>query len=550
MGPPGGPRDIGPSGPRDMGPPVAPRDMGGPRDVGGTRDVGPGGPRDTGAPGGRVPFNQRGGTPGRDGGAHHFRDSGRDGPFPGPGREPSFEPADPPIDQESLNEILSKKVQQIRAGVTPSAPVSGGAIPPGLPPNVTVGTAAHHPPSSARPTDPRRRPSKEPLSSIPLPAQHPPFKHANPDGAAVVLPSGPPPPARRMGSYSSLADSSAGPSHIMPTVPPPSGPVALGGGPPLSRPGSLRSPVIRRATSEPFRDRPSPRQQAWSPNDREPWSPNDRGRPGFNVKPASPNRHSNNMPPAPSLQSQTPVGATRPPNFRNNDPRFKQQVQQQDMHDSGPRPDQQQSSANIPGASRFKKSRLGEGRFGEDGSSGPPGSGDPHDKSSSISSGAIFNRAKAEGAPHPPESTDPFGRTRDWKVPSRGSKPGNTTPKSSPVKQKRIQPFSSSPRLEARPTAEALAAPSTSAQASTPSVDLSKSSAANPSDETTVSALSVPKKLSPLLTSSLGDLEVVKRAEAAVKHLCEVVPNPNLNVGNDVRVLEFSELSFLTTFLL
>jgi hypothetical protein len=104
--------------------------------------------------------------------------------------------------------------------------------------------------------------------------------------------------------------------------------------------------------------------------------------------------------------------------------------------------------------------------------------------------------------------------------------------------------------LEARPTAEALAAPSTSAQASTPSVDLSKSSAANPSDETTVSALSVPKKLSPLLTSSLGDLEVVKRAEAAVKHLCEVVPNPNLNVGNDVRVLEFSELSFLTTFLL
>jgi hypothetical protein len=266
------------------------------------------------------------------------------------------------------------------------------------------------------------------------------------------------------------------------------------------------------------------------------------------MKPASPNRHSNNMPPAPSLQSQPP-GATRPPNFRNNDPRFKQQVQQQDIHDSGPRPDHQQSSGNVPGASRFKKSRFGEGRFGEDGSSGPPGSqppGGPQDKSSAISSGAIPNRAKPEGAPHPPESTDPFGRTRDWKDRPRGGKPGNTTPKSSPVKQKQIQPFSSSPQSETRPTEEALAAPSTSAQAVAPSVGPSKSSAANYSDETKVSALSVPKKLPPLLTSSLGDQEVVKRAEAAVKHLCEVVPNPNLNVSIDVRVLEFSGLSFLT----
>ena len=66
----------------------------------------------------------------------------------------------------------------------------------------------------------------------------------------------------------------------------------------------------------------------------------------------------------------------------------------------------------------------------------------------------------------------------------------------------------------------------------------------NPSDETKVSSLSVPKKLPPLLTSSLGDQEVVKRAEAAVKHLCEVVPNPNLNVSIDVRVLDFRDSHF------
>jgi hypothetical protein len=244
-------------------------------------------------------------------------------------------------------------------------------------------------------------------------------------------------------------------------------------------------------------------------------------------------------PPAPSMNS-------RPPNFRNNDPRFKHQEKAQ--ADAMVRPDQGKPSSTTTvqrlGDLKKKKNRFGDGRFGEDDGAdqqvAPPkahsyedAARDPDTASGSMSLTAV----------------DPFGRTRDWKERTFGNRTPNTTPRSSPMKQKAIKSLSSSPQKEkVKATAAHLLneypkPPSTvsisdkksiaqTENSSSDAFEINKTSsgALATSPNTGEAPRSKPEELPPLLMSLLGDQDVIKRAEAAVQHLSEVISNPSMQV--------------------
>jgi hypothetical protein len=134
---------------------------------------------------------------------------------------------------------------------------------------------------------------------------------------------------------------------------------------------------------------------------------------------------------------------------------------------------------------------------------------------------------------------DPFGRTRDWKERPIGHKTPNTTPRSSPVKQKQIKTFSFSPHPEQRRPSNDFwkassvigsgdKAPLTQKETAPASLP---PAAPSMSGTTIEASRSKPEALPPLLTSSLGDESVIKRAEAAVQHLSEVISDTSQKVS-------------------
>ena len=153
----------------------------------------------------------------------------------------------------------------------------------------------------------------------------------------------------------------------------------------------------------------------------------------------------------------------------------------------------------------------------------------------------------AEGAAASTGS-DPFGRSRDWK--ERGS-----TPRSSPVKQKQVKPFSPQGQTEASDGAAEKSTKSPETQmnksdgnpapppappnlSKVPAVDTkAESKATQGTKPATAPSLSSevprkPKKIVRLLVSELGDNDVVKRAETAVGHLSEVISDPSMKVSS------------------
>ena len=338
----------------------------------------------------------------------------------------------------------------------PTAPAN---FSPAIPNNKLVQTGPPTAPPKGRPTDPRRRPSKD-IGGVLAPQGGPTTNNAadlaaldprrSPGSMAgppfVDGSEAPPPPHHRVSSYSSLADTSS---------------MAATGhdGAPNqdSRPGgSFRSPVGRRALVEPgARNDRGDRYGPAGPTPQRHWSPaSDRNRPLLSNNAPTPDRQQSQS--APSQQPPfVPFISSRPSNFRSNDPRFKHH-QEKTQVDSAGRTDSETNASSMP-----------------------------------------------------PTSTDPFGRSRDWKDRPFGHQTPNTTPRSSPLKQKTtFKPFSSSPSKEKN---EAKETKSLSEQPKVPSRE--------PAQE-----------LPPLLMSLLSDEEEIKRAKTAVQHLSEVISGPSLQV--------------------
>ena len=660
-------RDPGDLPPGGRGDPPFHRDNsfgGGNRGDGRDREFGPGGrERDMGPRGPRPgPFNPRGGPgAGRDPGPLHHRqasyDRGSAGPdsinrdnfpiSPGPpfkkaiGREGSFSSGSGPgpRDNPPFNEPGSGGGRD----AFPPSRVLSGPIP-------LAGGPVASGPAISRPTDPRRRPSKEagqllqPQSQAPNQGGGGPQSRGGPSTPAAagvtpnydnipssktaLQPSSPPisspGPARRMSSYSSLADNASfGPKQQSQQLD-----------------TGFRSPTSRRPLAEPFReDRSSG--ESYGPSggagsSSRHFSPNDSRGGRFPQSPSSnagPSPRSQNLPKVPNIQqssqpasSQQPPSAPalRPPNFRNNDPRFKhqqqQQRQQETSHSEKDSPGQAHPSAS-PGpssglGSRFEGHQVsgrlasgagdGQARASRDpreeankSSSVPRMSPSPSQRprsvldvppslsAPSLSGGnktdiptfrkgsavhpgnSSTDQTGAEGASRGPagstdaatasappsnpavdaSSSDPFGRTLDWK--ERGD-----TPKASPAKQKQVKSFS--PQIRAGTSDNAQDVSTMPPQASLNKSDgnaapppvppnlssvgtgdaaKSEGKASQGPKPATVPSLSSevprkPKKVVQLLVSELGDDDTVKRAETAVGHLSEVISDPSMKVSS------------------
>jgi hypothetical protein len=324
------------------------------------------------------------------------------------------------------------------------------------------------PPNNA-PSDPRRptdprRRSSQDLGGM---ATGPP-PHIASDGPPDGPPMPSPQPGRRISSYSSLADSSTIPPNLVPSQPPS---MAQDGGP-----GNFRSPAGRRSLvdhnsrndrgGDQFGSGP---RSSWSPAvdrraDNSPRTVPHLKSPGFNNNLQGGNNSSGGVPP------MAPSLSSRgpQPNFR--DPRFKLN----DKPGGDPRPDVNHS--------------------------GPMGGFGGHPRKRSFSEGLDFPSNSA---------TDAFGRVRkDFS----DRPPFQKSPRSSPSKTQAIKTFPASPRGDLTNTI--------------PERKLPESSGPAPPTE----APPAPKReyLPPLLTSALGEGEIVQRAETAVFHLSEVVGNKEL----------------------
>jgi hypothetical protein len=491
----GGPRGGDMAGPpRDPGrePPFGPRggDMGGPpRDLPREGPFGPRGadlggpPRDPGRDGSFGPrgMDMAAPVPPRETGAR-----GPGAPFPRGGPLPPRENG--PSPGFHRNDGPREPPFGDRAGPPPprDRPFHDDGPPLGRVGSQGGPNQGGFPPSNApsdprRPTDPRRRSSQDLGGMAPGP---PP--HIASDGP----PDGPPMPSpqtgRRISSYSSLADSSTIPPNLMPSHPPS---MAQEGGP-----GNFRSPAGRRSSlpdHNPRSDRGGDQfgggpRSSWSPavDRREGPSPRTvpHKSPGFNNNLQGGHNNSGGVPPmAPSLSSR---GGPHP-NFR--DPRFKPNDK---LGGEPPRPD-------------FN-------------SSGPMGGFGGHlPRKKSFSEGPDFSSNSA---------TDAFGRVRK----DFSDRPSfQKSPRSSPSKTKAIKTFPASPRVDVTKTI----------------LERKTSEPSGPVPSTEAPPIPKRESLPSLLTSALGEGEIVQRAETAVFHLSEVVGNKELKaVGDELSKLPAKQM--------
>lgn len=364
----------------------------------------------------------------------------------------------------------------ISAGMMPN--VNTGGLPPAFSPAVPKSAIIPGavPPHMLRPTDPRRRASvgaspgafgakPDVPSSDPRLSTAPPLVAGGPPFNSVPAPH----PTRRMSSYSSLADGSSVPSSLAPKGPPQSG-EGPGLDPNDRAGGPHRSPIPpRRTMLDPTTQHESG--EYYPGLQRHSLLSSERGRPLNNGPPnAVRAMHQQQPPPSPSRLPHAPP--IRPSNIRTNDPRFRQQERGQGEEMVG------RSNQGIPNAPQIGVSSM-----------------------------------------------DTFGRSRDWKDRPFGSRPGGSTPRSSPIKQKIIRPFSASPQGEKH-------------VASFPSFPekVRVQPAAKGPFASTADGSTKPKTepVLPLSTQLLGDHEVVKRAKGAMEHLLEVVPvRSKGSAGND-----------------
>lgn len=347
----------------------------------------------------------------------------------------------------------------------------GSQGPPGPSQGVPM---ANIPSDPRRPTDPRRRSSQDLGGLAPVVPPHVP-SDAPSDGPPIPSPQ----PGRRLGSYSSLADSSTIPPNLMPAQP------TIGHD---AGPGGFRSPAGRRPLMDPARHErgtehygsgapqraswsPAPERRAMSGSPRPPGPPIKS--PGFSTSAQGGTSTGSGVPPlAPSLSSSS--RGPQPPNFR--DPRFKGNDKPGDA-----RPDVNPSA--------------------------PVGS----------LAGHIPKKIATEGPDSSSLPTDAFGRARmDFGDRSSFQK----SPRSSPTKATAIKTFPTSPRNDqVQTTLERRPSGSISGPPSVPPAEPSVPPKAPPSP--------------PLLTSVLGEGEIVQRAETAVLHLSEMIGNKNLKAEGD-----------------
>ncbi|MGK3735730.1 MAG: hypothetical protein ACI90V_002571, partial [Bacillariaceae sp.] len=296
----------------------------------------------------------------------------------------------------------------------------------------------------------------------------PPGAPPSPNPPRRVIPPGAPPspnPPRRLSSYSSLADSTARPGGSS---------------------NNFRSPGggIRRASSD-----------AGFRNDRTGYHPT-----------------ASNQSSKPWLERS---GSFSSGSKNNNN--IKNPIPNHDSH----RPSSQQNS-NQPNLARNADPRFNRTDNSSINNTGSAHRGDSNKKSES-----------SEPEPERPKqshSVDPFGRSRDWNQkprPVRRPSLGDGS-RISPTKHKPLKSFQSAHQSPQSKEKTLLSAPKlsmpTSSITNTSNSDNASTSVIDPSTAESAKKIeSKPVPLSPLLVSSLGNADVMKRAETVVLNLHEVM---------------------------
>lgn len=377
----------------------------------------------------------------------------------------------------------------------------------------TVTTTQPGPVAPGRPTDPRRRASKE-AGQVGNPVLSVPNEH--PDTSIPPFGDGPstgvhgPHPARRLSSYSSLADSSTRPALSTTGMSGPStdGNTGAGG---TNRPmsGVFRPPVpaVRRAISD--QGIRNDRTEYHSPSSKKAWPPTNERSASFSAG----NVYNQDHVIPNSVQSSPGVDVHRPPSLQH--PR------------SSPPPShhhQQSSSLNRP-----PHVRTGDPRFQRLDDHGA-------EAAKAVATTGTSSTEQDSTAPAP---FDPFGRTRDWqqKPSMLGPRSASAPSRSSPVKNRDSKSSPSSSGGEQL----VLAPPRLTSETSTSS-SISATSVGGVSLSQPDHAKSKHEQLPPLKLSSLGDAEVVERAKDAVMNFHEVVADSNITQGGEESIGQDSKL--------
>merc|ERR1712238_337712 len=162
-------------------------------------------------------------------------------------------------------------------------------------------------------------------------------------------------------------------------------------------------------------------------------------------------------------------------------------------------------------------------------SSNQPTHGDPRFKradDSSIVNAGSAHRGDSHKISEPKHFVDPFGRSRDWNQKLRPlGRPSSTDgSRISPTKNKPVKSFllTQSPQSKEKTLAPKLTM-SISSMTNTSNNDSSTSASATSTADSAKKSEKKTEPLSPLLLSSLGNAEVLKRAEMVVLNLHEVM---------------------------
>ena len=497
-----------------------------------------------------------------------FRDvPKRESSFQGSTRErDAFSTRDPPFPNTSRDQNRETRFGDSSVPPAYSAPAAT---------KISLGQGVSNVAPKSRPTDPRRRPSKESGSivtqgstgvsasneiaannvdkpSSDLRASSGPLTTGSGfgDGSAISTAAA---STRRMGSYSSLADkatiadkplSTSDPSIHNLTIPVSNTQVP--------RPvGGFRSPPARR-TSSGLSSR-NERGDYYGPTgiqgQARHWSAaNDRGRLSISNSTSIPGRlQAQQQQQTQSHSSQqlplVPPVNSRSLGFRQNDPRFK--ILENAQSDAVARPDQGKQGKAFPKTAGIRP-RPDEGHYGD-------GHLIEDDRASqqSVPQNAkayedIQRDAAIDNESRKMTSYDPFGRTRDWKDRPFGNRTPNATPKSSPVNQKATKVILPSPekdRLKTSPTAHEQSQPAISRATIDKDVmagnDVTSTQTSAQGSSAPRSALKRNKsdELPPLRMALLGDKDVIKRAEAAVQHLMELLAGSSVQVSKPILTL-------------
>jgi len=258
---------------------------------------------------------------------------------------------------------------------------------------------------------------------------------------------------------------------------------------------------------------------------------NDRDRPDYHSNNNAPNNQPSNKPwLSQNERSNSFTSGKKNINIKKPSPNPNQQQTSGAAKSVGDpqRPSSQQSSKSSSSSNLSALTHTRDPRFNSSNSNSNINAEGAHHRQDSSESSELA-ASGGHNKPKPAHSVDPFGRSRDWgqKPRARKMSPGSDALRNSPSKSKPVKSFLPNPSPQTNEKTLLSASKSTMLASSTgltstnSSSNNASSAASDPSPESTKK--NKPEPGTPLLVSSLGNAEVVKRAETVVLHLHEVV---------------------------